>query len=187
METIRPIEPEGLKQSPAGKPEIPEATKFDFPDAPQINSNVGWIDLIRLWIKENLINDILSSQKGEVMQTKSWLFSKTIIGNIILFAWGFIGPMIGVPVLSPELMFTLTLAYNLIIRFFTKSPVVIVDEVGAEKPWYFSKTVWTNVLSGVWVFVGPLIGVPVLSPDLMAQILNGANVVLRFFTKSKIS
>jgi hypothetical protein len=187
MTQIRPIEPEGLKQSPMKKPEIPDARKVEVPAAPEVKSSVEWIDLIRLWIKENLINDILSSQKGEIMQTKSWLFSKTIIGNIILFAWSFIGPMIGIPTLSPELMFTLTLVYNLIIRFFTKSPVVIVDELGAEKPWYFSKTVWTNVLTGVWVFVGPIIGVPVLSPDLMAQILDAANIVLRFFTKSKIS
>ncbi|MEW5799965.1 MAG: hypothetical protein AB1728_13270 [Bacteroidota bacterium] len=189
METIRPIEPEGLKQKPITNDELQNVKleKVRITDEPKsVTPPVHWFDLLRLWVRENLINDILSSQKGLTMQTKSWLYSKTIIGNLLLLIWSFVGPMIGIPVLSPELMFTLTLAYNLILRFLTKKPVVIVEEVGGSKPWYYSKTVWTNVISGVWVFIGPLIGVPVLSPDLMAQILDVLNIVLRFVTKQPL-
>lgn len=188
MDKIRPIEPEGLKQSPEKKPQIPVVEKVNVPDSPVVHVSVGWFEILRTWVKENLINDILNSQiKGSAMETKSWIFSKAIIGNIIIFLWSFFGPMIGLPVLPAEVMFTLMVLYNLAVRFLTKKPIVIVDEFGADKPWYASKTIWTNVIGAVWLFVGPLVGVPVLSPEVMTQIFDVINIVLRFFTKQPIS
>jgi hypothetical protein len=188
MDTIRPIEPEGLKQTPTRKPQIPELEKVKVQDPSEVRVKVGWFELIIAWIRENLTNDILNSTiKGSAMDSKSWIFSKTIIGNLIILFWSFFGPKIGIPVLPPELMFTLMVAYNLVIRFLTKQPVTIVDELGGNKPWYASKTIWTNFIGAVWLFIGPLVGIPVLSPEVMTQIFDVLNIVLRFFTKQPIT
>ena len=56
-----------------------------------------------------------------------------------------------------------------------------------SKPWYLSKTVWTNFI----MFVGSILvltGVidAELSPETVAMIITIVNVILRFFTNSQI-
>ena len=56
-----------------------------------------------------------------------------------------------------------------------------------SKPWYLSKTVWTNFI----LFVGAILvttGViqAQLSPETVAMIITIVNVILRFFTQSQI-
>ena len=47
------------------------------------------------------------------------------------------------------------------------------------KPFYLSKTVWFNVLSFGWQFVGPKVGLPSLDPDTFAACVTVANIILR--------
>ena len=55
------------------------------------------------------------------------------------------------------------------------------------KPWYLSKTVWFNLLTGLWFFIGPKIGIPELSPDLFSGIVFAGNIVLRLITKTEVT
>lgn len=89
------------------------------------DTSVGWFNLILLWVKTNMANDILNFFKGEAMNSKLWYTSKTLWTNILTLLWTFVGPMIGVPTLDPETMVGLLAVVNLIIRMITKQPVSI--------------------------------------------------------------
>jgi hypothetical protein len=54
------------------------------------------------------------------------------------------------------------------------------------KPWYTSKTLWTNIIASVAFFVQAQFGW-VVSPDLQVQALAILNIVLRAVTKSSLS
>jgi hypothetical protein len=58
----------------------------------------------------------------------------------------------------------------------------------SQKPWYLSKTLWTNIIMGVLVYVLPenLAG-PLKSPEVVAGIFSGINFVLRIVTKDKLT
>ncbi len=56
-----------------------------------------------------------------------------------------------------------------------------------SKLWYASKTLWTNVITLLWTFVGPKIGIPTLDPDLMLGLLAVVNGILRVVTKQPVS
>ena len=55
------------------------------------------------------------------------------------------------------------------------------------KPWYASKTIWFNLLTGLWFFIGPKVGVPELSPDLFASLVFVGNIILRVVTKTDLT
>jgi len=124
IQPIRPIEPDGLKQSPVRKPEIPVTPVPETP-APQTETKVGWITLILTWIRTNMSNDILNYFKGETMDSKLWYASKTFWTNIITLLWTFIGPVIGIPTLDPETMLGILAVINVILRIVTKQPVAL--------------------------------------------------------------
>lgn len=124
MDTLRPIEPLPPERYP--KPEEKKPEKVVTQDEGlRINDNVNWFDLLKLWVRENLINDILKSQTGERMENKLWYTSKTFWVNIIGLVWMFIGPMIGIPTLDTETMATILGVINVILRFVTKAPVTL--------------------------------------------------------------
>jgi len=54
------------------------------------------------------------------------------------------------------------------------------------KPWYLSKTLWTNAILGVLALAVPWVKENITS-DLLAYIFMGANGLLRLITKDKIS
>lgn len=56
-----------------------------------------------------------------------------------------------------------------------------------QKPWYTSKTLWFNLLSGIWFFVGPKIGIPELTPEVFTSILLIGNVILRLITNTEVT
>lgn len=122
---INPIQPEGLKQSPVRPVEIPLQQPIKVNEPPITTGDVNWFDLIKLWVKENLINDILNSQKGVVMDSKVWYFSKTLWVNVLTIGWQFLAPVIGLPVLTAETMVILLGVVNFILRLITKSAVSI--------------------------------------------------------------
>lgn len=55
-----------------------------------------------------------------------------------------------------------------------------------SKLWYASKTFWTNIITLLWTFLGPLVGIPTLDPETMLGILAVVNVVLRIVTKQPV-
>jgi hypothetical protein len=56
-----------------------------------------------------------------------------------------------------------------------------------DKPFYTSKTIWFNLLALAWQFIGSWVGIPVLSPELFAEILAAVNLVLRLITKGGVT
>jgi len=56
-----------------------------------------------------------------------------------------------------------------------------------SKPFYLSKTFWFNILSALWFFIGPRVGLPELSPEIFGTIITVGNVILRFITKTEVS
>ena len=120
------MEPEGLKQYPIKPVEIPLQKVKEESNVP-ISVNVGWFDLIKLWIKENLINDILNSKSPNtgVYMSKAWYLSKTLWVNALTLIWQFAGPGLGLPVLDATLMVTLLGIINFILRLITKSEVTV--------------------------------------------------------------
>jgi len=122
------MNPKGLKQSPL-KPLNPadiKPEKIDVPNVPMnVDTDVNIFDILKLWVKENLINDILNSrsQKGVIMNSKMWYASKTLWVNALTLIWQFVGPLVGLPTLSPELLVTLLGVINLILRLITSSEV----------------------------------------------------------------
>ncbi|KAB2967515.1 hypothetical protein [Zoogloea sp.] len=125
METIRPIQPDGFKQIPQ-KPKAEET----LPAVPEVQPvpvdvNVGWFRLITLWLKTNLAEDIINFFKGAPMESKLWYTSKVLWTNLITLLWTFLGPMIGIPVLDPEIVVAILGVINLVLRIITKSPVTL--------------------------------------------------------------
>lgn len=55
------------------------------------------------------------------------------------------------------------------------------------KHFLLSKTLWFNVLSFCWQFVGPKIGLPVLDPDTFTAIITIMNIVLRVVSHGKLT
>lgn len=55
------------------------------------------------------------------------------------------------------------------------------------KAWWTSKTIWTNVIALLWIFVGPVVGMPELSPETSIAILGVINVILRLITKTEVT
>jgi hypothetical protein len=57
----------------------------------------------------------------------------------------------------------------------------------ATKPWYASKTLWLNGLTFAWYFIGPMVGIPILTPEVTGIALTVANVLLRVITKQPLT
>lgn len=130
MSDVKKMEPEGLKQFPMNNDQLKKQfkeplKKVEVPEVPPMKVSVGWIDLLKLWVKENLINDIFNSQKGEVMNSKVWYASKTLWTNVLLLLWAFVGPKIGIPTLDPETMAGLLGVVNLALRLITKGSITL--------------------------------------------------------------
>ena len=53
------------------------------------------------------------------------------------------------------------------------------------KKWWQSKTLWTNAILAIVAFKPEWR--EKVTPELLAQILIGANILLRFITKDKLS
>lgn len=58
-------------------------------------------------------------------------------------------------------------------------------EIQQSKAWYLSKTMWTNFILGVAVYIFPQIGENI-SEDLLVSIFAVVNIILRAVTKDKI-
>lgn len=54
------------------------------------------------------------------------------------------------------------------------------------KKWYTSKTIWTNVVAAVALFVGNQFGYH-LSPEVQGGVIAGVNVILRIITKTGLN
>lgn len=50
------------------------------------------------------------------------------------------------------------------------------------KPWYLSKTLWTNLILGTLGVLFPSL----VKPELVAALLATVNIVLRFISKDEI-
>lgn len=55
----------------------------------------------------------------------------------------------------------------------------------AKKPFWQSKTLWTNLIMGVFAFIVPWVGENI-TPDVLVSIFAGVNMILRFITKDKL-
>lgn len=56
------------------------------------------------------------------------------------------------------------------------------------KPWYLSKTLWTNFILTVLVFIVPeSIGQYLRNPEILAGTFAVVNFLLRFITKKEIT
>lgn len=67
----------------------------------------------------------------------------------------------------------------------TKGDNMGMDELQQSKAWYLSKTLWTNFILGVAVYIFPQIGENI-SEDLLVSIFAVVNIILRAVTKDKI-
>ncbi len=116
------METKGLMQIPArrGKEEVEKVKEVE---PPQIDDDVNWFDLLKLWIRENLINDVVNSKNGVIMESKAWYASKTLWVNLITLAWTFVGPMVGIPTLDPATLAIVLGVVNIVLRAVTKQPV----------------------------------------------------------------
>ena len=56
-----------------------------------------------------------------------------------------------------------------------------------SKPWYLSKTFWTNLILGVLIFVVPQEWKEYFTEANVAQLFAVVNIILRFFTDQQIS
>lgn len=56
-----------------------------------------------------------------------------------------------------------------------------------KKSWYHSKTLWVNIFTVAWHFVGPLVGIPTLDNETLVALLAIVNLVLRVITKQPLS
>lgn len=56
-----------------------------------------------------------------------------------------------------------------------------------NKPWYTSKTIWTNLAMALWTFIGPLIGIPTFDPEIMVGVFTVVNLLLRLITKGAVT
>ena len=54
------------------------------------------------------------------------------------------------------------------------------------KKWYYSKTVWVNVLALIAVIAQAATGKEVLNPEIQATIITVVNLVLRAVTKHEL-
>lgn len=81
---ITPLEPEGLKQSPTKKPEVPDLEKIDIQDEAPIvtNDSVNWLDLIKEYTRQSLITSILKQIKGGTME-QEFNFANFLTGFIV--------------------------------------------------------------------------------------------------------
>ena len=124
--SIKPMKPEGLKPSPTKftTPEKVDGVTFNYEKVP-INDKVGWLNLIKEFVRQNLINDVLNLQKGVAMSSKAWYLSKTIWFNVLSAVWFLVGPMIGIPTLDPDTFATILAIGNFILRVITKGGVSI--------------------------------------------------------------
>lgn len=55
-----------------------------------------------------------------------------------------------------------------------------------KKKWYFSKTLWANLIGIVGVFVSSKFGYEI-TPEQTVSILGGINMLLRLITKAEVS
>jgi len=58
-------------------------------------------------------------------------------------------------------------------------------EPQASKPFWLSKTLWTNVIMGVLAVAIPWVKENI-TPDILAYIFAGANMLLRLISKDKL-
>lgn len=74
-----------------------------------------------------------------------------------------------------------------IVTFALRLYQIISSNTMESKAWYLSKTVWFNVLTFVWQFAGPKVGMPTMDGQTFAAVVTVANLILRFVTKSPVS
>jgi hypothetical protein len=55
-----------------------------------------------------------------------------------------------------------------------------------QKEWYYSKTLWVNVLAFLAVILQNLTGKELLSPEVQTGIITIANIILRAVTKHEL-
>ena len=60
------------------------------------------------------------------------------------------------------------------------------ETLPAKKPWYLSKTLWSNFVLGVLVFVIPDLG-EIMTEETLATVFAGVNFLLRIVTKEGLS
>ena len=59
------------------------------------------------------------------MEAKPWYYSKVLWFNLLSASWGFLGPKVGLPELTPEVFAAIVLVGNVILRFVTKTDLTI--------------------------------------------------------------
>ena len=55
-----------------------------------------------------------------------------------------------------------------------------------KKPWYLSKTLWTNLVMGIAVIIFPSLK-EMVSEEILASIFAFVNIALRFISKDKLT
>jgi hypothetical protein len=55
-----------------------------------------------------------------------------------------------------------------------------------QKEWYYSKTLWVNILAFLAVILQGMTGKEILSPEIQAGIITVANIILRALTKHEL-
>jgi hypothetical protein len=57
------------------------------------------------------------------MDAKPFYLSKVFWFNILAFAWQFVGPVLGIPILDDATFSSLVLVVNIVLRFITKGAI----------------------------------------------------------------
>lgn len=73
--------------------------------------------------------------------------------------------------------------YSLMNQVANESKGIVME----TKPFYLSKTFWTNILGAAWFFIGPAVGIPTLDGETMVMVLGVLNVIIRLVTKQPVS
>jgi hypothetical protein len=131
---VRSMEPEGIHPHVI-QPQIEKLAPVDVPEVKNnMDDDVSTINIARVWIRELMASTIRITKGEETMATtvetptvdpKPWYTSKTLWVNGLTFAWYFIGPLVGTPVLSAETTGLVLTAVNVLLRVVTKQPVSI--------------------------------------------------------------
>jgi hypothetical protein len=61
------------------------------------------------------------------------------------------------------------------------------DTTLTQKPWYTSRSIWTNLVGALWIALTPTLGLPTLGTETEVLILGLINIILRIITKTEVT
>ena len=107
----------------------PKLERVQLPDGgfnwqAHADTSVSFFSLVYAWLYWNLANETTHAiAGGNPMDSKLWYASKTLWVNVLGLAWFWLGPVVGIPTLTPEVTITALGIINLLLRIVTKKEV----------------------------------------------------------------